>query len=145
MFFSPYDECPRAQVVTFLWRAAGKPEPENKVNPFSDVRPGKYYSKAVLWAVENQITAGLTADTFGPEEPCTRAQVVTFLWRANNKPEDYADISGFQDVNAGKYYYDPVRWAVQAGVTQGTSTDAFSPDESCTRGQIVTFLYRVGL
>lgn len=140
--FSPSQNCTRGQVVTFLWRSAGSPEPKNKANPFTDVQEGKYYYKAVLWAVENQITSGLTSTTFGPDDVCTRAQVVTFLHRAKGKPADYASVDHFKDVIPGKYYYDAIRWAVKNKVTSGTSANAFSPNDSCTRGQIVTFLYR---
>ena len=140
--FSPKSDCSRGQVVTFLWRAAGSPEPKSSTNPFTDVKTGKYYTKAVLWAVENNITAGLSKTTFGPNAPCTRGQVVTFLHRAKGLPEDYADISAFKDVTGDKFYYNAVRWAVKNNVTVGTSPSAFSPNATCQRGQIVTFLYR---
>ena len=139
--FSPGDPCTRAQIVTFLWRAYGRQEPTSTVNPFTDVKSGDYYYKAVLWAVENGITGGITDTTFGPNNPCTRAQAVTFQYRAASKP-DVTGGSSFTDVPADAYYTNAVVWAVANGVTSGTSTTTFSPDQTCTRGQIVTFLYR---
>ena len=140
--FSPNATCTRAQVVTFLWRASGSPEPARSSSPFTDVQSGAYYYKAVLWAVENGITNGVSADTFGPELGCTRGQVVTFLWRASGQPKPKTAASPFGDVKAGAYYYEPVLWAVENGITNGTGPDKFSPDATCTRAQIVTFLYR---
>ena len=139
--FSPSDTCTRAQVVTFLWRAKGCPEPKSSNNPFSDVREGEYYYKAVLWAVENEITAGTSKTTFSPNAGCTRAQVVTFLWRTEGQPKPTSSANPFTDVKGG-YYYDAVLWAVEKNITAGTSATTFSPDNTCTRGQIVTFLYR---
>ena len=139
--FSPAKTCTRAQVVTFLWRAKGCPEPTKTENPFTDVQADAYYCKAVLWAVENGITNGTSATTFGPNNGCTRAQVVTFLWRAEGEPEPTSANNPFTDVTGG-YYYKAVLWAVENGVTAGTSATAFSPNQTCTRGQIVTFLYR---
>ena len=139
--FSPNDTCTRAQVVTFLWRAKGCPEPKSANNPFRDVKQGEYYYKAVLWAVENDITAGTSATTFSPNEGCTRAQVVTFLWRTEGEPKPTSSANPFKDVTGG-YYYDAVLWAVEKKITAGTSATTFSPDNTCTRGQIVTFLYR---
>ena len=140
--FSPNAPCTRGQIVTFLWRAAGCPEPKSSVNPFTDVEEGAYYSKAVLWAVENGITTG-TGDgtTFSPDAPCTRDQTVTFLWRAVEKPAATVGQS-FTDVPADAYYASAVQWAVANGVTTGTGNGMFSPDATCTRAQIVTFLYR---
>ena len=140
--FSPNDSCTRAQVVTFLWRAAGEPEPAETVNPFKDVDADAYYCKAVLWAVEKGVTKGTSADKFSPEKTCTRAQIVTFLYRANGTPEISRKSRPFTDVNAAQYYADAVAWAVENGVTKGMSDTAFAPDATCTRGQIVTFLYR---
>ena len=141
--FSPETTCTRGQVVTFLWRAKGCPEPRTIVNPFSDVPANAYYYKAVLWAVENGITNGTGANTFSPESPCTRAHVVTFLWRTANKPAAGSS-NPFKDVPSGQYYTDAVLWAVNHNpqITNGTSANTFSPDNPCTRGQIVTFLYR---
>jgi hypothetical protein len=128
--------------VTFLWRAKGSAEPESTENPFEDVQEGKYYYKAVLWAVENGITSGTSATEFSPNEPCTRAQVATFLWRAEGQPEPETTENPFADVKAGKYYHKAVLWAVENEITLGTSAGKFSPDDECTRAQIVTFLYR---
>lgn len=139
--FSPNDPCTRGQIVTFLWRAAGSPEPTLSVNPFSDVKSNQYYYKAILWAVENGITTGTGNGTFSPNAPCTRGQVVTFLWRAKGKPAT-SGTNAFSDVKAGAYYYDAVRWAVMNNITNGMSATTFAPDATCSRGQIVTFLYR---
>ena len=139
--FSPGTTCTRAQTVTFLWRAAGKPEPKSNDNPFSDVKPTDYYYTAVLWAVGEDITNGTSPTTFSPDQPCTRGQVVTFLWRSEGRPSADKN-SQFRDVAAGQYYTTAVSWAVRRGVTNGTDSTHFSPDQGCTRGQIVTFLYR---
>ncbi len=139
--FSPDDGCTRAQVVTFLWRAAGQPEPTSSANPFADVAAGTYYYKAVLWAVEQGVTAGTSATTFSPDNTCTRAQIVTFLWRYEGQPEVAAS-NPFGDVPAGAYYEKAVLWAATTGVTAGTSATTFSPAATCTRAQVVTFLYR---
>ena len=140
--FSPLRNCTRAQVVTFLWRAAGSPEPENMHLPFHDVDTGGYYARAVAWAVENGITTG-TGDgsTFSPDMDCTRAQVVTFLWRASGSPQP-AGNPEFSDVAQNIYYSQSVAWAVERGITMGTGGGKFSPDTVCTRAQIVTFLCR---
>ena len=140
--FSPDAGCTRAQAVTFLWRAAGEPEPENKANPFEDVKETDYFYKAVLWAVEKGITTGTTATTFRPDQTCTRAQIVTFLWRNEGKPAFTIDGYDFEDVASDAYYYNAVQWAVEKGITTGTTATTFRPDNTCTRGQIVTFLYR---
>ncbi len=139
--FSPNNPCTRAHAVTFLWRAAGEPEPETTAMPFTDVAEGAYYYDAVLWAMENGITEGTTETTFSPDAPCTRAQIVTFLWRSEGKPAPQSAM-GFTDVAAGAYYFDAVAWAVENGITNGTSAAAFSPYNTCTRAQIVTFIYR---
>ena len=140
--FSPNDPCTRAQIVTFLWRAYGKQKPTTIVNPFTDVKSGDYYYDAVLWAVEKGITAG-TGDgtTFSPNDPCTRAQAVTFQWRAAGKPA-VSGGSSFTDVVSGSYYADAVAWAVVKNITTGATNTTFNPNGTCTRGQIVTFLYR---
>ena len=140
--FSPGSGCTRAQVVTFLWRAAGEPEPDTYDNPFQDVKTGQYYYKAVLWAVGKGITKGTSDTTFRPDQTCTRAQIVTFLWRAKGQPEPASLDNPFSDVKTGEYYYKAVLWAVAAKITNGTTPNKFSPDATCTRGQIVTFLYR---
>ena len=142
--FSPDDPCTRAQAVTFLWRAAGRPEPETTENPFSDVGEDDYFYKAVLWALDDNVTMGTGDNTFSPDEPCTRAQIVTFLWRYEGKPSASASPgrANFLDVDDGDYYYAAVRWAAAREITLGTSFDLFSPDVVCSRAQIVTFLYR---
>ena len=139
--FSPNATCTRGQVVTFLWRAMGEPEPTSTANKFSDVQTTDYFYKAVLWAVEKGITLGTSYTTFSPNNPCTRAHVVTFLWRAEGQPSA-SGANPFADVASGQYYYSAVLWAVSKNITQGTSASTFSPDNPCTRAQIVTFLYR---
>lgn len=143
--FSPYKNCNRAEIVTFLWRAAGSPEPTVTRNPFTDVnsvRDASYY-KAILWASQKGITAGSTATTFSPYQECTRSQIVTFLYRYAGKPSGYYS-NPFKDVSSVNEasYYNAILWAVGKGITQGTSTTTFSPYASCTRGEAVTFLYR---
>ncbi len=140
--FSPEDPCTRGQIVTFLWRASGSPDPTTTENPFADIATDAYYYKAVLWAVENGITTGTGKGKFSPEATCTRGQVATFLWRAQGKPAPTSSDNPFNDVNSDTYYYNAILWAVEKGVTNGTGKGKFSPDASCTRGQIVTFLYR---
>ena len=140
--FSPNDPCTRGQIVTFLWRAFGSPEPSSAENPFTDVPEQVYYYKAILWAVEKGITTGISPTEFGPEVTCTRGQVATFLWRACGKPTPKSNENPFSDVTASVYYYEPILWAVEEGITNGTGGGKFSPEDSCTRGQIVTFLYR---
>ena len=138
--FNSDADCTRAQAVTFLWRAAGAPEPEN-VESFTDVPKDSYYAKAAAWAVENGIASGVSATEFAPDAICTRAQIVTFLWRAEKALAVDAE-SAFTDVESDAYYADAVQWALKNGVTKGTSASAFNPDASCTRAQIVTFLWR---
>ena len=140
--FAPNNACVRAQVVTFLWRAAGCPEPENGVNPFVDVAEDAFYYDAVLWAVEMGITTGTDADHFSPMGVCNRAQVVTFLWRACGQPEAENQEHPFTDVQSGSWYEMPVLWAVEEGITSGMSAESFGPNADCNRAQIVTFLYR---
>ena len=140
--FAPKESCTRGQIVTFLWRAAGQPLPEEADNPFADVKDAGYYYNAVLWAVENGITNGLTNTTFGPDQACTRGQVVTFLWRYASSPEMGGVNNPFTDVREGAFYTAPVLWAVANNITAGVSADTFAPSKSCTRGEIVTFLYR---
>ena len=140
-YFMPDGICTRAQAVTFLWRVAGSPTPKTEAMPFEDVLDGSYYYEAVLWAVENGITVGTSATTFSPELTCSRAHIVTFLWRAANSPSVKTD-NPFTDVAADAYYIDAVLWAVKHKITVGTTLSTFSPDEGCTRAQIVTFLYR---
>ena len=137
--FSPDGICTRAQIVTFLWRAAGSPEPKT-MSSFADVSMDAYYAKAVAWAVENGITTGTGDGKFSPDATCTRAQSVTFLFRAIGKLVDSK--AEFSDVLTDSYYANAVAWAVENGVTNGIGDGLFGPDNSCTRAQIVTFLYR---
>ena len=137
--FGPDQPCTRAHIVTFLWRAAGSPEPKSTVS-FADVPADSYYAKAVAWAVENGITLGTGDGTFSPDATCTRAQSVTFLYRALGTAPSTAN--GFTDVATDAFYADAVAWAVENGVTNGTTDSTFSPDNGCTRAQIVTFLFR---
>ena len=137
--FGPYESCTRAQIVTFLWRAAGSPEPKT-ASSFTDVPANAYYAKAVAWAVENGITNGMTATMFAPDATCTRAQSVTFLYRALKGSASGS--TNFTDVASDAFYADAVNWAVANNVTNGTSNTTFSPNADCTRAEIVTFLYR---
>ena len=138
--FSPNAGCTRGQVVTFLWRAAGEPTVSGNVG-FVDVAPRSYCYEAVKWAVANGITKGTDATHFSPNETCTRGQVVTFMYRAEGEPAVGGNV-GFVDVAAGSYCYNAVQWAVANGITKGTDATHFSPSATCTRGQVVTFLYR---
>ena len=144
--FAPNQSCTRAQLVSFLWRAAGEPEPETTKSPFTDVQnPNEYYYKAVLWAAENGIAAGVGNNQFAPNQTCTRAQIVSFIYRASGDTETYTE-NPFQDVSPKDYYYKAVLWGAANGVVAGTSDTTFSPDETCTRAQGVSFLYRgIGL
>ena len=137
--FGPYESCTRAQIVTFLWRAAGSPEPKT-ASSFTDVSASAYYAKAVAWAVENGITNGMTETTFAPDATCTRGQSVTFLHRALKGTASGS--ANFTDVKPDAFYADAVSWAVKNDVTNGTSNTTFSPNADCTRAEIVTFLYR---
>ena len=139
--FDPNGTCTRAQAVTFLWRAAGSPTPKTKLMPFPDVPVGSYYWNAVLWAIEQGITEGTSYLTFSPNDSCTRAQIVTFLWRAKCNPA----VSGnapFTDVAPDAYYAAAVTWAEKNGITGGIGNGLFGSNNTCTRAQIVTFLYR---
>ena len=138
--FAPERPCTRAQIVTFLWRAAGSPEPKGAASGMTDVVSGSYYEKAVAWAIENGITTGTTTSTFSPDATCTRAQAVTFLARALKAKA--ASAAEFSDVPTGSYFADAVAWAAANGVTEGIGGGLFGSDNDCTRGQIVTFLYR---
>ena len=138
--FAPNDPCTRAQIVTFLWRAAGSPAPKS-ISSFTDVPADAFYAKAVAWAVENGITSGTGESKFSPNATCTRAQAVTFLYRASGSPA----VSGsaeFSDVSATAFYADAVAWAAKKGITTGIGGRLFGADNDCTRGQIVTFLWR---
>lgn len=140
--FAPNTSCTRGQVITFLWRAAGSPAPTGDENPFADVSPDRFYYKAILWAVEQGITNGLTDSTFGPEKTVTRGQFVTFLWRTMGKPDAAGVKNPFTDVTSGRFFYDAVLWAAENGVTSGMTKTTFAPDDLCSRGQVVTFLFR---
>lgn len=139
--FGPNQPCTRAQIVTFLWRAAGSPEPKGTAAGMTDVAAGSYYEKAVAWAIENGITTGTADGRFSPNAPCTRAQAVTFLFRASKASADGAP--AFSDVAADAYYAEAVKWATDNGITNGTTSSTFSPGSGCTRAQIVTFLWRL--
>jgi len=136
--FDPDKTCTRAEIITFLWRAAGKPAPTER-NPYSDVPEGEYYTDAIRWAAEKLIAEA--GETFSPDAPCTRAMAVTFLWKNAHRP--WVDsVPAFKDVPENAAYAQAVAWAVDLGITTGATTTTFAPDETCTRGQIVTFLYR---
>ena len=139
--FGAEASCTRAQIVTFLWRAAGSPVPQTTKNPFTDLSEDAYYYQAVLWAMEQGITVGTTETTFDPDQTCTRGEAVTFLHRNAGEPVA-AGNHGFQDVNGSDYYDNAVQWAREKNITSGTTETTFSPNARCTRGQIVTFLYR---
>ena len=139
--FSPHAVCSRAEAVTFLWRFDYSPH-YGKDHAYADVSASAYYSKAVRWAVDRGITAGVSAASFAPNAPCTRAQIVTFLWSYAGRPTVSGTIP-FRDVKPDSYYTEAVRWAVKKGITRGTSATAFSPNAPCTRAQIVTMLYKL--
>ena len=139
--FSPDGTCTRAQAVTFLWRAAGCPAPKITYIPFSDVKPGSYYASAVMWAVENGITNGTGKNLFSPDDNCSRAQIVSLIWRAQGSPAS-GTANPFTDVKSSAYYAGAVMWAVKSGITLGTGKTEFSPNNNCTRAQIVTFIWR---
>ncbi len=140
--FDPDGLCTRAQAVTFLWRYYDCPTPDYSKNPFTDISIDDWYYDAVLWAVENGITKGTSETTFSPDDTCTRAQIVTILWRADGIPTLIDAANPFTDVSKADYFYDAVLWAVDFGVTQGMSATSFEPNTVCSRAQIVTFLYR---
>ena len=139
--FGPDEQCTRAQVVIFLWRAKDEPKASVESLPFEDVEKGTYYYDAIAWAYDNNIVSGIDQTHFGPNDPVSRAQFVTFLYRAEEK-SDYTSENPFVDVAKGEYYYDSVLWAYANGITSGLSNNIFGTDELCTRGQVVTFLYR---
>ena len=138
--FAPNAGCTRAQAVTFLWRAAGSPEPKT-LSSFADVPADAYYAKAAAWAVENGVAKGVSETAFAPDAGCTRAQIVTFLWRAQQSPASGGE-NPFTDVPADAYYAQAVAWAVENGAAKGVNETAFAPDDNCTRAQIVTMIYR---
>ena len=141
--FAPNDTCTRAQAVTMLWRLYGSPEPDGEYRAFADVQPASWYAKAVQRAVEKGITNGAGDGRFLPDEPCTRAQIVTFLWRAEGRPEGEFLYAPFDDVDPTAWYCEAVAWAHGAGIVQGTSDHTFGPDDPCTRAQMVTMLWRM--
>lgn len=138
--FSPNNVCSRYQIVMFLWRVAGQPEAKAAVS-FADVKPGDIFYEAVQWAVERGITKGTSSTSFSPYAPCTRGQIVTFLYRSAGSPK-VSGACNFSDVSSGSFCHDAVIWASSEGITNGTSAGLFSPNEGCTRAQVVTFLYR---
>ena len=140
--FTPDGICTRAQTVTFLWRSQGSPKAAGAENPFTDVSKDAYYYDAVLWAVEQGITNGTSAITFSPDATVTRGQTAAFLWRVAKQPQVDQTANPFADVTQDAYYYNAVLWAVAKEITNGTSSTTFSPDQGCTRAQIVTFLWR---
>ena len=129
-------------MVTFLWRAAGCPEPESERNPFSDVKTGAFYYKAVLWAVEQGVTNGTSSTAFSPDATCTRGQIVTFIWRANGSPKSVSSPNSFTDVQPGGFYFPAMLWAAEHAITTGVSPTSFAPGATCTRAQVVAFMYR---
>lgn len=140
--FAPKATVTRAEVVSFLWSCAGKPEPKSSRSPFRDVKESSYYFKPVLWAVENGITAGKTPTSFRPKDTCTRAEVVSFLWTGSGRPKHSVAVNPFRDVKKSAYYYDPVLWALENGVTAGKTPTSFKPKDTCTRAEMVAFLYK---
>ena len=140
--FGPDASCTRGQVVTFLWRAAGCPEPKSSETPFKDLKKGAFYEKAVAWAVEEGITKGMSDTKFDPDGKCNRGQIVTFLWRFKGSEEPASTATPFKDLKKGAFYEKAVAWAVEKNVTKGMTDTTFAPDGVCTRGQVVTFLYR---
>ena len=142
--FSPHDPCKREQIVTFIWKAYGSPTPGGTELPFTDLKAGKYYMDAVRWAYyhDPQITSGIAPGVFGVGETCTRGQVVTFLWNAAGRPEPEDAENPFNDVKESDYYYKAVLWAVENGITSGTSPTTFGPKDPCTRAHVVSFLYK---
>ncbi len=140
--FDPTQGCTRAQIVTLLYQAAGAPEVTITETPFTDVSTDAYYYQALLWAYENGVTAGTSATTFGPNSVCTRAQIVTMLYRCAGSPATEATSINFEDVSADDYYYAAVLWAVENYVTAGTSATTFTPGRTCQRAEAITFLYR---
>ncbi len=140
--FKPGNECSRAQMVTFLWRLSGSPEPKTKSTTFKDVKSSDYFYKAVLWAVEKGITTGVSSKKFDPQGICTRAQTVTFLWRMAGKPNPKAKTSKFKDVKSSEYFYKATIWASEMKIVAGYDNGTFKPQGKCLRRQMVTFLYK---
>ena len=140
--FMPANNCSRAQMVTFLWRLKGSPEPRSSKTTFKDVKKGSYYYKAVLWAVEKGITTGYSKTSFKPNNVCTRAQTVTFLWRMAGKPAPKTTTNKFKDVKKSDYFYKAVLWAAEKNIVAGYKNGTFKPQGKCLRRQMVTFLYK---
>lgn len=140
--FGPDENCTRGHVVTFLWRLAGRPEPQGDAMPFVDVEPNEYYTDAILWAVEQDITEGMDATHFDPQGECTRAQIVVFLWRFFGKESAEGLSNPFSDVVSGEWYTSAIIWAAARAITNGMPDQTFAYADTCTRGQVVTFLYR---
>ena len=138
--FGPNNDCTREQIVTFLWAANGKPDPEGTGSGFSDVAPGAWYYKPVMWAVENKVTSGFSDGSFGVGQPCTRAQAMTFLWAAQGKPAPSSMESPFGDVSSGDWFCKAILWAYENGITKGVGNGLFGVNNTCTRAQIITFL-----
>ena len=141
--FSPHKACTRAEVMTFLWRADHSPQPAMTENPFEDVSTTAWYYRPVLWALERNITAGTSATQFSPSKPCTRAEIVTFLWVMAGRPGPESMDMPFADVAHGVYYYKAVLWAAEQGITAGTGPNSFSPNKTCTRAEVVTMLWKL--
>jgi hypothetical protein len=140
--FEPNTACNRAQIVSFIWRFAGSPVMEGLENPFVDVEEGRYYYDAVLICHSAGVVAGVSENAFAPNKTCTRAEAVTFLWRLNGEPEATIE-NPFTDLDEDAYYYEAVLWAVENGITAGMTETTFAPHMTCTRGHIVSFLYRM--
>ena len=139
--FAPKDYCSRGQVITFLWKAMGSPEPLRSSNPFADVPEDAYYTKAVLWAAEQNIASGPSESTFSPDAPCARAQVMTFLWKLKGQPVANSAAGNFPDVTIKDYFYAPVMWAAEEKITTGLIDSRFGAMDQCNRAQVVTFLW----
>ena len=140
--FGPNNDCTREQIVTFLWAANGKPEPAGTETAFSDVASDAWYYKPVMWAVENGYTSGMSDGSFGVGQPCTRAQAMTFLWAAKGKPAPSSMESTFSDVSSGDWFCKAILWAAENGITKGIGNGLFGVNDTCTRAQIITFLYK---
>jgi hypothetical protein len=140
--FRPQGVCKRKQVVAFLWRLKGSPAPKSTAARFSDVSTKTDFYKAIYWASENNIVLGFSDGTFRPEDTCTRGQVVAFLWRIAGRPAPKGSSSKFSDVTKTNSFYKAILWASENGIVQGYSDSTFRPDNKCTRGQIVAFIYR---
>ena len=140
--FYPNKGCTRGQLLTFLWRASGSPEPKSTESPFVDVQVDSYYYKAALWAAENGIVAGTGKGKLSPDDPCSRGQAALFIWRAHGSPSPTSTANPFKDLDEHSYYYIAVLWSVEQGIANGIGKGKFVPETVCTRSQAVTFLYR---